>query len=231
MIAPAHAKINLGLAVGPLRSDGRHELVTVLQRIALADTISLEAADELSVEGFAPDTLVRGALEAIAKAAGVEPALAGADRQAHTGRWRARRGQLRRRGGAAAGKPSAYETAVDRAAARDRCRARRRRAVLSQARGPSSHAVTGSVLEPLELPPGLHGACCCFPPARDKPSTAERLPRAIGGEDGIRRPRRRARRARRRQDASPISVRFRVTTSRSRRMRRRCATSARFAPR
>lgn len=73
MIAAAHAKINLGLVVGPLRTDGRHEVVTVLQRIALADTISLEAADGLSVEGFEEDTLVRGALAAIADAAKVKP--------------------------------------------------------------------------------------------------------------------------------------------------------------
>ena len=73
MIAAAHAKINLGLAVGPLRPDGRHEVVTVLQRIALADTISLEAADALCVDGFAADTLVRAALQAIADAAKVEP--------------------------------------------------------------------------------------------------------------------------------------------------------------
>ncbi len=73
MIAPAPAKINLGLAVGPVRPDGRHEVATILQRIDLADAIALEPAGRLSVEGFARDTLVRGALEALAAAAGVEP--------------------------------------------------------------------------------------------------------------------------------------------------------------
>lgn len=76
--ATAEAKINLGLVVGPLRPDGRHEVATVLQRVGLADTISLEPAPELAVEGFAEDTLVRRALIEIAHAAGVEP------------RWRAR---------------------------------------------------------------------------------------------------------------------------------------------
>jgi len=42
--ASAPAKINLGLFVGPLRErDGRHELVTVMQSISLADTLTLES--------------------------------------------------------------------------------------------------------------------------------------------------------------------------------------------
>ena len=45
--APAPAKINLALVVGPLRRDGLHEVATVLQRVDLADTISLERADAL----------------------------------------------------------------------------------------------------------------------------------------------------------------------------------------
>jgi 4-diphosphocytidyl-2-C-methyl-D-erythritol kinase len=61
----APAKINLGLAVGPRRPDGKHELVTVLQRLDLADRISVEPADALQVEGFAPDTLVAAALAAL----------------------------------------------------------------------------------------------------------------------------------------------------------------------
>ena len=61
----AHAKINLALVVGPLRADGKHELATVLQRIELADRISLEAADEVEVHGFPEDTLVGEALQAL----------------------------------------------------------------------------------------------------------------------------------------------------------------------
>jgi 4-diphosphocytidyl-2-C-methyl-D-erythritol kinase len=74
----APAKINLALVVGPKRPDGLHEVVTLLQRVDLADTVSLETASELTVEGFVEDTLVRDALVAVAAAAGVEP------------RWRAR---------------------------------------------------------------------------------------------------------------------------------------------
>jgi 4-diphosphocytidyl-2-C-methyl-D-erythritol kinase len=42
--ALAPAKINLGLWVGPVRNDGRHELVSVMQSISLADELWLEAA-------------------------------------------------------------------------------------------------------------------------------------------------------------------------------------------
>jgi 4-diphosphocytidyl-2-C-methyl-D-erythritol kinase len=69
----APAKINLALVVGPTRPDGRHEVTTVLQRISLADRIRLDAADELRVEGFADDTLVRSALEALADRAEAPP--------------------------------------------------------------------------------------------------------------------------------------------------------------
>ena len=64
--AAAAAKINLGLVVGPLREDGRHELVTVYQRVALADRIAVARAPELRVDGFPDDTLVRRALQAVA---------------------------------------------------------------------------------------------------------------------------------------------------------------------
>ena len=69
----APAKLNLALVVGPRRADGKHEVATVLQRIGLADTVALEPADRLQVEGFPEDTLVRRALESIAARAGVEP--------------------------------------------------------------------------------------------------------------------------------------------------------------
>jgi 4-diphosphocytidyl-2-C-methyl-D-erythritol kinase len=70
----APAKINLALVVGPTRSDGRHEVATVLQRISLADRIRLEQAPDLRVDGFTEDTIVRAALEALAAEVGVEPA-------------------------------------------------------------------------------------------------------------------------------------------------------------
>jgi 4-diphosphocytidyl-2-C-methyl-D-erythritol kinase len=69
----AHAKVNLALVVGPRRPDGKHEVTTVLQRIALADRIRLEPGEKLTVQGFADDTLVRHALELLVAEAGVEP--------------------------------------------------------------------------------------------------------------------------------------------------------------
>jgi 4-diphosphocytidyl-2-C-methyl-D-erythritol kinase len=71
--APAPAKINLALVVGPLRDDGKHELVTVYQRVGMSDRIDVTPAAELRVDGFPGDTLVRGALEALAARAGVDP--------------------------------------------------------------------------------------------------------------------------------------------------------------
>jgi 4-diphosphocytidyl-2-C-methyl-D-erythritol kinase len=71
--APAPAKVNLALVVGPRRDDGKHEVLTVLQRIDLVDRIELDQAPELRVEGFAEDTLVRVALHELAHRAGVEP--------------------------------------------------------------------------------------------------------------------------------------------------------------
>ena len=71
--APATAKLNLALVVGPLREEGKHEVLTVLQRIDLADRVAIEPADSLVVTGFDGDTIVRAALEALAREAGVEP--------------------------------------------------------------------------------------------------------------------------------------------------------------
>lgn len=70
----AHAKINLALVVGPLRSDGKHEVLTVMQRLDLADRVSIEPAPNIAVEGFPEDTLVRDALCALAKRADGAPA-------------------------------------------------------------------------------------------------------------------------------------------------------------
>lgn len=70
--ARARAKINLGLVVGPLRADGKHELVTVLQRIELHDLVEVEPARTTLVEGFPEDTIVASALAALARAARIE---------------------------------------------------------------------------------------------------------------------------------------------------------------
>jgi 4-diphosphocytidyl-2-C-methyl-D-erythritol kinase len=66
--APAAAKINLALLVGPRREDGLHEIVTVLQRIDLCDVVTLEPAPALAVEGYRGDSIVRTALAKLAAA-------------------------------------------------------------------------------------------------------------------------------------------------------------------
>jgi 4-diphosphocytidyl-2-C-methyl-D-erythritol kinase len=71
--ADAPAKINLALVVGPLREDGKHEVSTVLQRIALCDRVRVLPGPGLTVTGF-DDTIVTAALTALAAAGGIEPA-------------------------------------------------------------------------------------------------------------------------------------------------------------
>jgi 4-diphosphocytidyl-2-C-methyl-D-erythritol kinase len=74
--ALAPAKINLGLFVGPRRADGRHELVSVMQSISLADELTLEHApagaerDELVCPGVAGENLAARALELFRRASG-----------------------------------------------------------------------------------------------------------------------------------------------------------------
>jgi 4-diphosphocytidyl-2-C-methyl-D-erythritol kinase len=78
--ALAPAKVNLGLRLGPLRAgDQRHELVTVMQSISLADEVTLEPArgqageDEIScpgVPGAPRDNLAAAALRCFRAATG-----------------------------------------------------------------------------------------------------------------------------------------------------------------
>ena len=78
--ALAPAKVNLGLFLGPTRAtDGRHELVTVMQSISLADELTLEpapvgaGADEIvcpGVPGLPQDNLAAAALRAFRAGSG-----------------------------------------------------------------------------------------------------------------------------------------------------------------
>lgn len=65
----APAKLNLALVVGPSRPEGKHEVATVLERLTLADTVSVSRAEATRVTGFDDDTLVHAAIEAIANRA------------------------------------------------------------------------------------------------------------------------------------------------------------------
>ncbi len=76
------AKINLHLSVGPLRSDGYHELATVYHAVSLYDELTVNRADGLSlaVAGLdadqvptGPDNLVLRAVHALAERTGIDP--------------------------------------------------------------------------------------------------------------------------------------------------------------
>jgi 4-diphosphocytidyl-2-C-methyl-D-erythritol kinase len=71
LAALAPAKINLGLFVGEVRGDGRHELASVMQSISLCDELELEPADDgpdelrcPGVDGAAAENLALRALAA-----------------------------------------------------------------------------------------------------------------------------------------------------------------------
>jgi 4-diphosphocytidyl-2-C-methyl-D-erythritol kinase len=72
----APAKLNLALVVGPRRDDGKHEVVTVVEKLALHDTLTVAIGPETYVDGFADDSLVRDALQAVTVRAGGAPAFA-----------------------------------------------------------------------------------------------------------------------------------------------------------
>ena len=85
VVARAPAKVNMHLAVGPLRSDGFHELRTVYLAVSLFDTVTVRPGDGLSLTvtgegttGSGPDAvptdrrnLVWRAAELLAERAGV----------------------------------------------------------------------------------------------------------------------------------------------------------------
>lgn len=79
------AKINLHLGVGPLRSDGYHELSTLYCALSLYDDVTVRAADELSVSVTGENrrqvpadatNLAARAVVALANHAGVDPQVA-----------------------------------------------------------------------------------------------------------------------------------------------------------
>lgn len=65
----APAKLNLALVVGPLRPDGKHDVVTVMERLSLADTVAVRRSSANRVSGFDDDTLVAAALDGLVEGA------------------------------------------------------------------------------------------------------------------------------------------------------------------
>ena len=69
----APGKINVCLFLGPTREDGRHELVTIMQSVTLADRLRLEdgdGADAVDCPGVEGDNLVTTAMERFRAATG-----------------------------------------------------------------------------------------------------------------------------------------------------------------
>jgi 4-diphosphocytidyl-2-C-methyl-D-erythritol kinase len=68
----APAKVNLCLLVGPLRADGRHELVSLMQSIAVCDEVAIEdgAREEVICPGVEGENLAAAALRAFRAATG-----------------------------------------------------------------------------------------------------------------------------------------------------------------
>ncbi len=169
--ALAPAKLNLALAVGPTRADGLHEIATVYQRLELADEVTLQPADELVVEGFAADTLVRRALIEVAAAAGVEP------------RWHARiEKQVPVAAGLGGGSSDAATAIKLACAALGEPLSRSQLDVIARSLGadvpfflepgPKLGTGDGTTLEPLDLPQG-YTVLLVLPHGEQKQSTAE----------------------------------------------------------
>jgi 4-diphosphocytidyl-2-C-methyl-D-erythritol kinase len=76
LVAAAYAKVNLGLRVLGIRSDGRHEVDSILQAVSLHDLLEVAPADASSLEVFGhgvpagEDNLVLRAARALEAAAG-----------------------------------------------------------------------------------------------------------------------------------------------------------------
>lgn len=70
LVAAAPGKVNLCLLVGPRRGDGRHEVVTLLESVSLADEVSLTTrdgagSDEVRSPGVEGPNIVSRALEGL----------------------------------------------------------------------------------------------------------------------------------------------------------------------
>jgi 4-diphosphocytidyl-2-C-methyl-D-erythritol kinase len=76
LAARAPGKVNLCLFLGPTRPDGRHEVVTVIESLSLADELTYEPADEDEVicAGVEGPNLAAAALAAFRERVGGPPA-------------------------------------------------------------------------------------------------------------------------------------------------------------
>jgi 4-diphosphocytidyl-2-C-methyl-D-erythritol kinase len=167
VIGAAPAKINLALVVGPVRGDGKHEVVTLLQRIDLGDRVTVEPARETTVTGFEADTIVRTALARLDGARGwrvhiekhvpIAAGLGGGSSDAAT-TLRLANAQLARPLGSTALHELAAEVGAD--------------VPFFLHDGPQIATGDGTVLEPVELPQDF-AVLLLLPEGAEKTSTAD----------------------------------------------------------
>lgn len=71
----APAKLNLQLAVGPVRADGYHDLVTVFHAVSLFDEVTVAPAerDSVVVTGEGASSVPADASNLAVRAAGAQP--------------------------------------------------------------------------------------------------------------------------------------------------------------
>ena len=153
--ARAPGKVNLCLFLGPVRADGRHELVTLFESVSLADELDARdagrrGATTRSCARASRDRTSCRALDALRDARLGRAAGADRRRQADPGRRRHGRRLGRRRGGAAAGGRLAPGRPTEVIAARRVARRRRPEPARARARcsGPAP-ATSSSPYEPL----------------------------------------------------------------------------------
>jgi 4-diphosphocytidyl-2-C-methyl-D-erythritol kinase len=79
LVARAPGKVNLCLFLGPVREDGRHELVTLFESVSLADEVSLEvggSTDRVVCPGVEGPNIAAGALAGLRARGWTAPAVA-----------------------------------------------------------------------------------------------------------------------------------------------------------
>lgn len=69
VIVRAHAKINLGLTILKKRSDGYHEIESVMQQVSLSDTLLLEPTPDRSRSFYCSDSALSGNENLVCRAA------------------------------------------------------------------------------------------------------------------------------------------------------------------
>ena len=150
LVAPA--KINLALVVGPRRDDGKHELVTVYERIAAGGHAVARACRRAGDRGLPGRHARHARADGPRRCGGRRARVEGHDREADPCRRRPRRRQLGRRGCAHARQRDASDSRSRAAALHDLAAALGADVPLFLTSGPQLGEGDGTQLTPLALP-------------------------------------------------------------------------------